>query len=433
MARALVILLFLAAAARAGDVAATMRALRADDRDRRREALEALASGDVVPDGAAQLSRAERELRRFLSDRSAGAERALAVRALGRIARPALWDKLIDWLAQERDDRVLAAGADVFLRAPATLALELSVRAGRAEDPLDRAVLVRLLGALPGPEARQRIRGRAGLADHWTVRATALHALAADKDPAALTILVQALDDDDPAVLAAAVESLTELTGLDHGNDVSAWKAWWATRSETAKIEEALEKADPDGPRRYAHEVTRRTFARKLFGIPVTGRKLAVVFDVSASMRYKLPLAFDQIAGVVKSLPSTTTFEIVFFNEHVWPWKGRLVAADPVTKALLIEHLDSLEIRSYTNLFDALESALSLDPEEIFVISDGEPNRGRRQLARDILRELERINRRPARIHTISVVRVVDGDEHVALLADIAAANGGQHVQRTLK
>ena len=36
-------------------------------------------------------------------------------------------------------------------------------------------------------------------------------------------------------------------------------------------------------------------------------------------------------------------------------------------------------------------------------------------------------------IHTISVVRTVDGDKHVALLKTIAEQHGGKAVQRTLK
>jgi hypothetical protein len=33
----------------------------------------------------------------------------------------------------------------------------------------------------------------------------------------------------------------------------------------------------------------------------------------------------------------------------------------------------------------------------------------------------------------VSVVRVVDGEEHISLLERIAESNGGQHVARTLK
>jgi hypothetical protein len=105
-----------------------------------------------------------------------------------------------------------------------------------------------------------------------------------------------------------------------------------------------------------------------------------------------------------------------------------------VTKDLLVRHLPTIEIKSYTNLFDSVADALDLEPEEIFVISDGAPNRGRWRLPRDIIREVKARNAVVgARIHTVSVVRVVDGDEHIALLKAIAEGNAGEHVQRTLK
>ncbi|MFI5402921.1 MAG: VWA domain-containing protein, partial [Planctomycetota bacterium] len=177
----------------------------------------------------------------------------------------------------------------------------------------------------------------------------------------------------------------------------------------------------------------RKTIGGTYFGIPVKGTKVAFVCDVSGSMRYKLPLAYDQLTRAVKSLPSTTQFEVVFFNEHVWPWRGRLSRADPVTKELLVRTLERIEVKNYTNLFEAIETALALGTDEVFVISDGEPNRGRKQFADEILAELKRINTRGARIHTVSVVRTVDGDEHVPLLKRIADENNGQYEERTLK
>ncbi|MHC4493662.1 MAG: hypothetical protein ACYTDU_18830, partial [Planctomycetota bacterium] len=115
------------------------------------------------------------------------------------------------------------------------------------------------------------------------------------------------------------------------------------------------------------------------------------------------------------------------------PWRGRLSHADPVTKELLLRHIPTMEVKSYTNLFDSMEKALDLGIDEMFVISDGEPNRGRKQFLRDILKELKKLNTGGTVIHTISVVRTVDGDDHVALLRSIAEQHGGQHVARTLK
>ena len=426
-------LLFLLAPAAAQDFGRELRGLRADDRERREAVLEALASGRMEPSTRSEAAKAGRGLLRFLSSKSLGPERALAVRGLGRLGRPRVWDELLDWLEEERDDRVLHAAEEAFGRAPPDLAGDLAQRILKAKEPVPRANYVRMLGALPGDEARERTRLRAAMADHWCPRSAAIHALARDRDPAALETLVTLLDDEDPAVLTAATESLTRLTGKPFGREVAEWKAWWAARDRVEALEKAIEEAGKGERRTYAHETERRTVAVPFFGIPVEGRRVVFVFDVSASMRYKLPLAYDQLERTVKGLPSSVVFEVVFFNEFVWPWRGRMCHADPVTKQMLVDHLPSIEIKSYTNLFDSVEKALALEPDEVFIISDGAPNRGRKRYPRDILAELETMTPAATKIHTISVVRTVDGDDHIELLAAIAAQHNGEHIQRTLR
>jgi len=426
-----------AATVHAEDFNRTLRHLQRKDRARRRAALADLADARVRPANSSQQRAMERALKRFLSDRFPGKDRALAVRALGTLGTDRVYEMLLDRLEDETDDRVLKAAEGAFRRAPEKTSELLAGRLHRAREPIHKAVVLRMLGAVPGRDARERIRRRAAMGDHWCPRAAATHALARDRDTAVLPTLVEILDRDDPGLITAAIESLTRLTGLRHGRDIPAWKAWWVTRDALAALPEPPE--DPKDPgngeerRVYAHEVADRGPRPYFFGIPIRGRQVVFVFDVSASMRYKLPLAYDQLSRAVKSLESNSQFEVIFFNENVWPWRGRLSWADPVTKELLVRHLPSIEIRSYTNLFDAVERGLRLRPQELFVISDGAPNRGRWRLPRDILREVAELNNHRTKIHTVSVVRAVDGDEHVSLLKQIAEAAGGTHVERTLK
>jgi hypothetical protein len=439
----LFLLALLAAPAAGEDFDRALRGLKEDDRDRRRPVLDGFAKGEISPANPYQRDRAFDVLKRFLSDRFPGDERAQAFRAIARLCTEKAFLVLLDRLATDQDDRVLEAAEEAFRAAPEAFAGEMLLRIAKAEDPLGRAAYVRMLGALPGAEARERTRQRAALADDWCPRAAAAHALAGDKSPEALPLLVELLDSDDPALLTAAIESLTKLTRKELGRDPVAWKTWWETREKVDPIDESLQGKEggagggeePDGERRTFAQPPpeRKTIGGTYFGIPVKGSKVAFVCDVSGSMRYKLPLAYDQLTRAVKALPSTTQFEVVFFNEHVWPWRGRLSRADPVTKELLVRTLERIEVKNYTNLFEAIETALALGTDEVFVISDGEPNRGRKQFPDEILAELKRINTRGARIHTVSVVRTVDGDEHVPLLKRIADANKGQYEERTLK
>jgi len=434
----LFLLVLLVAPVAAEDFDKALRSLRADDRDRRRAALDAFAKGEIEPASAYQRDRAFETLRRFLSDRFPGDDRAQAFRAIGLLGTDRAFDALLDRLASDGDDRVLEAAEQAFRAAPEALEDDVTQRIEKADDPVVRAGYIRVLGALPGTEAR--IRLRAAMADDWCPRAAAALALARDKSPDALPPLIALLDSDDPALLTAAIESLMAITKQDLGKDPVAWKVWFETKDKVGKIDEALAgkgggpEPKPDGETRTsARPSTRKTIGGTYFGIPVTGSKVAFVCDVSGSMRYKLDLSYDQLTRAVKALPSTSQFEVVFFNEHVWPWRGRLSRADPVTKELLVRHLPTIEVKNYTNLFDAIETALGLGVDEIFVISDGEPNRGRKQFPDEILAELKRINVRHTRIHTVSVIRTVDGDEHVSILKRIAEENGGEHIERTLR
>lgn len=419
------LLLLLSCAAPDDGVGRAARSLSGDDRERRVEALERFASGALRPEGT-EADRVETALRRFLNDRFDGEERALAVAALGTMRRSRAF---LDRLGKERDDRVLRAAALALARGPESLFGELRPRLDRAKDAVERAVLVRMLGALPGEEARRAIRAFASAESEGCPRAAALLALDGGRD--ALSIAIGALDSEDPGVVAAAVEALTRLTRLPHGDDRARWRGWWEAGGEVRPLQPAAAgggetrtgvfEPEEEGPRPY------------YFGIPVRGRKVAFCCDVSASMRYKLPLSYDQLARAVKQLPSASQFTVIFFNEFVMPWRRRLSFADPVTKELLVRHLPTIEVKSYTNLFDSLETALALPVDEIFLISDGEPNRGRKTLPEETLAELARLNVRRVRIHAVSVVRSVDGDAHVPLLRRIAEAHGGEYVERTLR
>ncbi len=440
--RALLLALLLTASVAGGEgFPRAVGDLRSRERSRRLAALRAFAEGEASPAGGAEEAKLETALLRFLSPRWSAEERALAVRALARRPTERTLDGFLDRLREERDDRVLDEACPAFRHGAEALAARFKARIEAAEDPLQRAVLLRALGFLPGAAARPTLRVRAAADPHFVSRAAAAHALALDRDPAAFPALLAMLDEEDPGLLTAACESLELLTRRGFGREPARWKAWWereGNRDPFASPPRVKEKEDEEGggeeKRRYAHELEEADKPTQYyFGIPVKGTRTVFCCDVSASMRYKLPLAHDQLTRAVKGLPSSALFEVVFFNEWVTPWRNRLSRADPVTKELLVRHLPELEIKSYTNLFDALELALGLEPDEIFLISDGEPNRGRKILPRDILTELEKINPRKVKVHTVSVVRTVDGHTHVPLLKEIAEATGGRYEERTVR
>jgi len=432
---------FLAPALWADDFGKTVRDLRHDHRSRRLAALKAFADGHRRAETRSQADKLDRALTRYWSQRVSGHERALAVRALAQLKRPRAIERFAEWVPKERDDRVLLEAERAFATLHETSIPVLLKILRKQDDALGRAALLRCIGRVPGRGAGDELLRRASATEEWFLRATAALALARRPNRASFPPLIAMVQRDDPGMNVAAAEALTRLTRRDYGTDPVKWKVWW---DMGGKVDPKKPKIDPlenddgsgadgTGRRRYAHESEGDPLNPYYFGIRVRGRRIVFCYDISASMRYKLPLANSQIMRAIKGLPSAAQFEVIFFNEEVKPWRGRLSWADPITKELFLESLKDLEIKSYTNLFDSIELGLRMGADEIFVISDGEPNRGRKKLPRDILKELRRINKRAVKIHTVSVVRHVDGDEHLSLLKEIADQNGGQYTERTLK
>jgi HEAT repeat protein len=99
---------------------------------------------------------------------------------------------------------VLRAGlddADVQVRITACRGL------GRRQDPATLALLSEVLHKDTDTDVRQ----------------AAIEALSKFNQPEAVRSLAIALEDPDPALQYRAVQSLREMTGLDYGNNASAW------------------------------------------------------------------------------------------------------------------------------------------------------------------------------------------------------------------
>ena len=332
--RTILLVLLLVPSVRAEDFDKTVRDLKADSRARRRGALDALATGKVMASTRSQSDRVERALRRFWSHRFTGQERATAVRALAHLKRPRSLERLVPWLLKERDDRVLKEAEVAFAAVHEASAAVLISNMRRAKDPIARAILLRMLTRMPGEAARKEILARARSIDPWYVRATAALALERHRHEESFPPLMALLDRDDPGMVTAASETLTRLTGRRYGTDVARWKAWWQTGGKTDPLKpkepEKKKKNEREGEhpekRRYAHEFADDPLNPYYFGIRIRGKKVAFCYDISGSMRYKLPLASDQLSRAVKGLPSSSLFEVIFFNEFVMPWRVNSVS-----------------------------------------------------------------------------------------------------------
>jgi len=181
-----------------------------------------------------------------------------------------------------------------------------------------------------------------------------------------------------------------------------------------------------------------RTTAR-FYDIPVAGSRVAFVLDCSASMSgSNIESAVAELTGAVKSLRSSQRFGVVRFEEKVWTWREDLVRATPAQKWAFVRSLDRVETQHYTNIFDALERAFgwagqgrfavapSPGLDEVFLLSDGEPNRGRLREPDSICARVAQWNERArVRLHAVAL-----GEVAKPLLLRLAGENGGTCVVR---
>ena len=131
----------------------------------------------------------------------------------------------------------------------------------------------------------------------------------------------------------------------------------------------------------------------------------------------------DELARILRELPSQTFVNIVAFHRSPFPWKKELQGLKGRGRDEAIGFVRGLTTGFGTNIYDTLELALEdRRVDTIFLLSDGRPVGGKYSDPDDIVREIGAINRvRGAKIHTIGFGRETD------FLKDLAAQNGGEY------
>jgi hypothetical protein len=269
----------------------------------------------------------------------------------------------------------------------------------------------------------------------WLGESCRAHALGRRGGLASVPPLLEILDHADRAPRVAAWESLTRITGQRLPPTKEAWAAWWAARDGAPGSAPAPAAAGSDRyrspppvhvPRHYGIPLPR----------PVEGGHVVFCLDLSQSMYGRaLDAARRELVATVKDLTTRHAFEVVAFNEHVTAWAGRLVRAHPIVKARLVDWIQATEPLSYTNLYDAVETAFgyagrgrhpAAEPsrlDAVFLLSDGAPNRGRYRDPARIVPAVVALAEGRVPVHTIGA-----GDEAFPLLRAIADATGGTFV-----
>jgi hypothetical protein len=393
--------------------------------------LEALVARGTDP-GAQAVRPLADVLRRRPADEAARAVALLARLDDSRARR--LW---LDALDPALDPRVFGAAVDAaaFRRgdADAMKALLQAARDGASGEAARWALVLEALGA-SGCPAAGLILTRPLPAEGWLPAAGRALGLARLGGRASGEALVVLLGHPHAAVRVHAWEGLVALTRETLPVDQGVWQAWFASHPDALRGACAPPAPAPAEGDRYAEPPP--VHVPHYYGIPIDRPRSRVVFclDVSQSMwGHGIDHARAELGRALEAFPTTYAFEVIAFNERLLPFAGALLPAHPVVKARALAWLDALETISYTNLYDAVETAFGhagigervadatgrLDA--VFLLSDGAPNRGRYRRDDRVVAGIAALSRRRIPVHTIGA-----GEEVFPLLRRIADATGGR-------
>ena len=187
----------------------------------------------------------------------------------------------------------------------------------------------------------------------------------------------------------------------------------------------------------------------EFFGEPVVSKRVAFVIDVSGSMatalngppslrasamrrgkrrprpgvETRLDRVKTELLAVIEALPPEAKFNVHWFSTAVGTWRSELTAASADSKAQAKLRVQALAPDGATNLYDALAGALSdREVDTVYLLSDGQPNRGRYTATRQILAGVRaQLGGRKVTIHTVSV------GPRLGLLESLAKQFGGRY------
>jgi HEAT repeat protein len=435
--------LFLIAAAFAGTAAATddpdpVAKLRSADATVRLDGLAWLA-GQPASYLAPRRASLHAILPKLLAKDPSPAVRGAAARALARAEGDDAIASLLAAVASERDAEAARRLPEAFGELPGDAARRAVAQAALdASDPRRAALAAESLGFLPKGAGFDDLVALLDSAPHWAVAAGACLGMGRVADVRCVPVLLRRLRHPDPAVRSAARESLVRLTSEDCGTDPVKWETWWEGAKDGFKFPDKapeLPAMRRGGTADRAMGDGDATFAR-FFGVELRRRRVAFLIDFSQSMwGARRAKAEEELVAAVKGLPSTNSFAVILFNEKVWWFREGPLPARPQEKLDLARYLVEQETKSYTNIYDALEAALGLAGigsaarvpapglDEIVLLSDGYPNRGKITDPPKILEAVRSLNGGRVIIDAVAL-----GEGPGELLPRLAKENGGKFV-----
>lgn len=179
------------------------------------------------------------------------------------------------------------------------------------------------------------------------------------------------------------------------------------------------------------------------FGLSGEGSKFVYVFDRSESMnstlrRYSenmligsitpLQAAKVELVRSLNALSNKHQFQMVFYNHEPWLFSDdhydrELFAATPENKKRAADFVHSMVATGFTNHLDALDMALDLNPDVIFLLTDAQ---AKDDLHPSVVRRMYKYCQRKGIVINIAHFSTMPRND--CTLIRLAEKTGGQHV-----
>ena len=178
---------------------------------------------------------------------------------------------------------------------------------------------------------------------------------------------------------------------------------------------------EPVRPRSDGYETAGKGNAT-FFGVKAEGKFFVYVVDRSGSMGAgsRMLRAKRELRESVNRLEFGQQFAVIFYNETPFSVnQGSPLSADSSSKRKLAQFLNIIEPDGQTDPRAAIRQALTLQPDAVFLLSDGEYPRG-------VVDSIRQANHQSIPIHCVDLSGGRSGGD----LQRIAAESGGQYAVR---
>jgi len=168
------------------------------------------------------------------------------------------------------------------------------------------------------------------------------------------------------------------------------------------------------------------------FGMTPQGRHIVFLIDISGSMlqrengERRMDIVFREIKQIVANLPERASFNVVLFAENARAFSSKLVPSNFNQKAALFRFLNQdNDCGSGTNMSTGLTVAMNMQPDTIFLVTDGEANQSEDVLSAETNYLIQK-NKKQISIQAVGLCLKPDSRAE-SLLKRLADQTGGSY------